>query len=322
MRMYQIILEFDRSKTLENYWSRLAKRMADGEKSFLDQERIMDWFESADPTTKKAYVVQLILWYLDGNIRYLEDVPKAKSALMLYSKFRNKLPPIGSLSFKELLDLADSLDAERSRAEMKREEEEEFYRKKQAVLYFENDNIKVVVPKTIAASRFFGKGTRWCTAANDNNMHHHYHRQGPLYIVMFKNRNKKKWQLHFSLSNDDIQVMDELDQDIEPEEYREEHDVLKLFTPIFMKAMTTKQVDPTDWCGYVSAPDALPEPLKDRACKSFGPNVRFFDNPSINMMKLAISDAPHSYDYIGHPPEEITDFYKIIRNFEGSRPVF
>ena len=69
-------------------------------------------------------------------------------------------------------------------------------------------NPLVIVPKTEAAAKWFGKGTKWCTAADKDNMFDYYNKRGLLYIVFW---NGKKYQLHF----ESMQFMDERDQKIE-----------------------------------------------------------------------------------------------------------
>ncbi|NBU99007.1 MAG: hypothetical protein EBS19_12500, partial [Spirochaetia bacterium] len=41
---------------------------------------------------------------------------------------------------------------------------------------------KVYTPHTEEASKKYGAGTRWCTAAHNNNQFHNYNDEGPLHI--------------------------------------------------------------------------------------------------------------------------------------------
>jgi len=57
----------------------------------------------------------------------------------------------------------------------------------------------VVVPQDEAAACYYGRGTRWCTAATKGeNYFVHYNKEGPLYIILPKNPSYKgeKYQLH------------------------------------------------------------------------------------------------------------------------------
>jgi hypothetical protein len=47
---------------------------------------------------------------------------------------------------------------------------------------------------TEAAAKLYGKNTKWCTAAEKNNMFEHYKGQGNLYIII--TQDGRKFQLH------------------------------------------------------------------------------------------------------------------------------
>lgn len=62
---------------------------------------------------------------------------------------------------------------------------------------YEDEEWVVFVPHTWEASRYYGKGTRWCTAYDSSDTFFiRYNSQGPLYININR-RTKEKWQFHF-----------------------------------------------------------------------------------------------------------------------------
>jgi len=77
-----------------------------------------------------------------------------------------------------------------------------------------NEQVRIVVPLDEAASKYYGQGTRWCTASINNNMFDSYNRDGPLYILIPKNplHQGEKYQIHFA----EYQFMDETDQPVDP----------------------------------------------------------------------------------------------------------
>lgn len=77
---------------------------------------------------------------------------------------------------------------------------------------FRNDRLIVIMTRDQEAACFWGKNTRWCTAAKNNNMFKSYNRSGPLYIIIPRKpvRPGEKYQFHF----EDDQFMDEQDHDI------------------------------------------------------------------------------------------------------------
>lgn len=62
---------------------------------------------------------------------------------------------------------------------------------------YEDEEWAVFVPHTWEASRYYGKGTLWCTAYDRNSSYFiQYNSKGPLYININR-KTKKKWQFHF-----------------------------------------------------------------------------------------------------------------------------
>lgn len=83
--------------------------------------------------------------------------------------------------------------------------------KSDAVKVIDTPNFKVIIPKTEEASCLYGSGTRWCTAARDNNVFDQYNKQGNLYIIMANlGGRQRKFQLHV----EGDQFMDERDQSV------------------------------------------------------------------------------------------------------------
>lgn len=58
----------------------------------------------------------------------------------------------------------------------------------------DNGDFRVLIPKTEEAAKFWGRGTRWCTAATNDNMFAHYTKDGPL--VVFLLPGGEKFQFH------------------------------------------------------------------------------------------------------------------------------
>ena len=52
---------------------------------------------------------------------------------------------------------------------------------------YEDDKWRILIPKSKEASCHYGGGdTRWCTASKSSNYYDHYSKQGPLYMMMYK----------------------------------------------------------------------------------------------------------------------------------------
>ena len=75
---------------------------------------------------------------------------------------------------------------------------------------YENDRMSVIVPNSKEASCYIGKGTQWCTAADESdNYWFEYSQDGPLYVLLTDKLPKQQW--HFESD----QFMDEHDRYIE-----------------------------------------------------------------------------------------------------------
>lgn len=82
----------------------------------------------------------------------------------------------------------------------------------EAKLIYEDDEFLVIIPETHNAACYYGKGTRWCTAAkDDDSMFNEYTEDGPLYIFISKENPEDKYQLHFESG----QFMNEYDSEVE-----------------------------------------------------------------------------------------------------------
>ncbi len=74
-------------------------------------------------------------------------------------------------------------------------------------------------PTTEAGSKFYGRETRWCTAAEKHNRFSHYNRDGNLYIIQNKRNPRDKTQFHpNSVHPNAMQCMNPRDKPVSAEE--------------------------------------------------------------------------------------------------------
>ena len=163
---------------------------------------LLGFFENADPTPNKQYTEWIIRRYIDGGIRYLEDVDSTVAEnLAIYHelKTRRMIPPelsdIGKVKGNEVMkffrkvyniyrELPDQVEKAKGNAK-------EFY---------DDADIRIVVPADKTAACYYGQGTQWCTASTKStNYFDHYNSAGPLYIIIPKKpeHEGEKYQLHF-----------------------------------------------------------------------------------------------------------------------------
>jgi len=175
---------------------------------------IMQAIEGADPTKNKEYTVFLAKMYAQGGWgAKIEDLEsKVKPALEKFHllKLKKKIPSPRNdiMRYGDLADFVAVMD------EYPDPEEKKQVDKGTAKTVFENDSVRIIVPKDQNAACYYGQGTRWCTASRTStNYFGHYSKDGPLYILLPKQpkHDGEKYQLHFASE----QFMDENDYGVE-----------------------------------------------------------------------------------------------------------
>ncbi len=197
-------------------------------KDLLDYETY-EKIVTKDPDYRNGYLGKFGHWlvkiYLalpskDAKKRFIEeDLTKEQTqdSMKLFLRFKSQitnredkeLTKIKSLG--ELYDiiLKYGLDAKLSKSDKKKEVEKGEF---EADLLYEDDDWKVVSPKTPESAKFYGKGTSWCTAGSSQGEYYFnkYTEDGPLYIILNKDDDREKYQLHFPSA----QYMDRYDDPI------------------------------------------------------------------------------------------------------------
>lgn len=189
----------------------------------------MELCEQADPTAKNKFVPVILRWWLtDSGMRYMEDIEKAYEPLATFIKFKNRIKDIDltKIGFNEFCDRMDAMALIPSGSEEDKAMMKGFFDRGEAHLLVDNDRVRVVVPNTEDAAKYFGRNTRWCTSGKRGNQFKSYNDRGPLFIILFKAENAR-WQWHFPT----MQFMDE--KDIRNEETNVKHIVPKF--PELMK---------------------------------------------------------------------------------------
>ena len=143
-----------------------------------------------------------------------EDFYKAKNYVTLFNKFINRIPKENRdinkyKSLSDLYDVVKEFEGDEDAPTSKQDEIRKI-KEKEIKKVFENGDWLIMIPLTERASCLIGKGTQWCTAADESdNMFDSYNSDGPLYVIINKDDNSK-YQLHFE-SN---QIMDENDRPV------------------------------------------------------------------------------------------------------------
>lgn len=160
----------------------------------------------------------------------LEDAPRVTELLTNFISVKNRLPldqrDIGRFDFYKLDDLIDkTMNVELGKDAAT--SDGTFPVVPGSKVLYNGPLGQLAIPETEEASCELGRGTKWCTAAEKNNMFDSYSQQGPLYV--WRDKNGEKYQFHFEAT----QFMDSKDHPIDAKTiayFRTKHPVTsKLF---------------------------------------------------------------------------------------------
>lgn len=277
MRAKQFILEYNVAKTTEHFGSKLLdaaardishevvairKQLETDQKLTPEQEQqlisaLLKLLENADPTPNKKYMVWLAKMYATGGYQsnYEDMASTVRENLAKFDKLNLKrmiaAPYNDIMRFKNIRDFLDLVEPMSDPFDDK-----QGANKGTAKEYYEDSEIRVIIPEDMNAACYYGQGTRWCTAAKNNNMYERYTADGNLYIMLPKQPkyDGEKYQLHFASG----QFMDEGDSPIS--------DMIALLTGRFgddvMTFFFNKEPMIKQW--VVVTPEAILQPLIDQ----------------------------------------------------------
>ena len=206
------------------------------ENTGTDVEQALGILMDADPSVKKLAVQWLVDTYIRGGFRW-EDVhagkeSKAAHTLRLFGLNRRLLEGnarnLGSYtSLGQVYAAIRPFDITAADAETEvtpgsralRRAEREAVMAESRVVY-RDEMMIVAVPLSERASKWWGRGTQWCTAADKNSAFMDYHQKAPLIVMVFPKGMDgrsavRKLQLY--VDEKDFQFMDENDEQVSSE---------------------------------------------------------------------------------------------------------
>lgn len=153
------------------------------------------------PDKMGKYGKWLLTIYLQGKLK-IEDLYKAKDDLTVFIKYQSKLEQKDINKYHSLQDLYSAIKPFVDNPQQAATKSEEIRQLKQgAEKVYEDNKWIVIVPHTQDAACYYGKGTRWCTAATGSyNYFDDYNKEGLLYINIVKGTDIK-FQFHFETSS-------------------------------------------------------------------------------------------------------------------------
>lgn len=213
--LFQSLLEYNRDITLQKMAKQLQGISATTK---LEPADVLEQLENIDPTKNKQYVPWLVKQLAANQFR-LEDRPRINKLLTDFLSIKNRLPQeqrdLGRLSLYQLDDIVDkAMNADLTVDSAQTNAAGTFPVVPGSRVLYNGPLGQLAIPETEEASCELGRGTKWCTAAREDNMFSHYTEDGPLYV--WRDKNGEKYQFHF----ESMQFMDAKDRDITGERIR------------------------------------------------------------------------------------------------------
>jgi len=147
--------------------------------------------EKADPTQNKGMTAWLVGQYAQGKLR-LEDLGTTNETLTMFRRYAQRLEisqrdlgqyPSLAAVWKAVIGFANDEEQRLSGKAQKALDRDKAYAESR-VLHQDQDGFTIAVPLTEFAAKWWGRGTRWCTAAEKNNRFWSYHKEAPLIVFV------------------------------------------------------------------------------------------------------------------------------------------
>jgi hypothetical protein len=98
---------------------------------------------------------------------------------------------------------------------------DDVYHPDPGTLYFDGETIRIYKLSNKEEACYYGRGTRWCTAAKNDNMFEEYNEDNTLYVIIPKNPRHKGEKYQISIPDDDGDIEDLMDETDEPIELKD-----------------------------------------------------------------------------------------------------
>ena len=231
MKINQIIVEYSREVTAQKLGASLLAKFRKEPKQWQERvtgaatdyddhalQYLLELVEKADPTKNKQYVPWIIRNYVNNpSLKFEDAVSKVGEPLLKFYKLVNKKQiPTPNNDIGRIKDLAQLVQVVDQYPDV--EDKPKDVNRGQAKPYYDDQDIRVIIPEDETAACYYGQGTKWCTAAQNNNMFNRYNESGEMYIILPKKPEYpgEKYQFHFQSK----QFMDEKDHRVNLRELR------------------------------------------------------------------------------------------------------
>jgi hypothetical protein len=198
LKLSGILLEISSKEAFDKFYSNKEKFPA-----LNSDENLFNKINQIIPQDNnqfnRGYFEWLYRMYANNKFA-LNDLNDIKNYLILFKKFINVIPQdkrdINNFkSIDDLYDVVKEFEGREDEIPTSKTQEIKQIKEKEIKKICEVGDWHIYVPLTERASCLVGKGTKWCTSGEEDNMFDDYNENGPLYVILDKGNNKK-YQIH------------------------------------------------------------------------------------------------------------------------------
>lgn len=168
------------------------------EKEFWEIIKADPTYNEQSPQKMGKYGKWLLNQYRHRNLD-MNNLSEVKNILDFFNRYNRQLEKKDITQYKNVDQVYEAVKnymADPTQATSKSDEARKI-KEMGAEKVYEDKDWLIIVPKTQEAAIYYGKGTKWCTAASSSdNMFEYYNDQGRLYININKHTGDK-YQFHF-----------------------------------------------------------------------------------------------------------------------------
>lgn len=164
-------------------------------------ENIFNQIVDAIPTNNNQFNKGYFEWIyrmIEKNQISLANLSDLKDYLTTFKEYFNVIPKDKRdiNKFKSIDDLYQVIkDFKEKDLPKSKTQELKQIKEKEIKKVYDSGDWSIYVPLTERASCLIGKGTKWCTSAEEDNYFDNYNEKGKLYVIINKDENEK-YQLH------------------------------------------------------------------------------------------------------------------------------
>lgn len=195
--------------------------------------------------------------------------------------------------WQEFKTFVDDRSEEKTKSEVKRS------KKKDSIIAYEDENIMVVIPLSEDASCYYGKQTKWCTAATTSrNYFHDYFYKDDIVLFYVLHSNGSKYASAYNTHKDTFEFFDSEDQSIDHEQFKKvtniNKDMLIGFYNKYKKVIEN-----------VQDINKMSDELQIKMIKSESTYFRKIKNPSEKVKLAAVNFLGFLIKDINDPSEDV-----------------